>query len=372
MGADARRRDREQTRVADNKKFNELLTLMKRVPEYSPYGVHTTNRTVRHFLNVANRLIGNLDVVHLTDEQMMMATRERGLPQDTPSFYDRPTDRIIVSQSAMRGVDRNSLLIHELAHPIMEAAAQSAKMRPIINRLDEQRAALQAVVDDPQHPAHDAVIGLIGRDPHGLLNVHEFFSELWSNKDFARALHEVQISDALRDRWKTGSHETLLDATLHDIRQGLSDMFFNVSRMRLLNDSSIASLDLLRHMEEHGRPGVYGWVCEGGAPRPCGTSASVQGREGAKRGLYYPLSRSTTFSLSTCALVAAKVLRPMPSPRMGRSTTSTRTKLTLITWPACEEPTSIRISWAKIDPTYTSLSSLLVASFLWGSTIATR
>ena len=219
----------------------------------SPYAARSGNETVRHFLNTAHDLVGDLDVVHLTDEQMNMAAQERGLPADTPSFYDRPTDRIIVRQSAMQGAERNRLLIHELAHPIMEAATQDPKMAPVVKRLDEHRALLEKAFLDDSHPQHDDVVRLLDGNAQGLDNVHEFFSELWSNPDFAKALNVIPTTAAQRARWMTGKRETLLAAVLHDIKRGLTGMFFNVSKNRLLNDSTIAGLDLLNRMQERGR-----------------------------------------------------------------------------------------------------------------------
>jgi hypothetical protein len=218
-----------------------------------PYAARADRETVRHFLNVAHDLVGDLDVVHLTDEQMDMAARERGLPADTPSFYDRPSDRIIMRQSAEQTGDRNALMIHELAHPIMEAATQDPKLRPVIKRLEEQRALLERAFLDNDHPQHDDVVRLLDGNAHGLDNVHEFFSELWSNPDFAKALHAIPTTAAQRARWMTGKRETLLAAVLHDVKRGLSGMFFSASKNRLLNDSTIAGLDLLQRMQASGR-----------------------------------------------------------------------------------------------------------------------
>jgi hypothetical protein len=225
--------------------------------ESPAYGVQTKSRMVRHFLDVANKLIGDLDVVHLTDEQMNMALQEVGLPPDTPSFYHRPSDRIIVRQSDMAGADRDRLLIHEMAHPIMEAAAQNPKLQAIVKRLDEQRQALRDAFENPEHPQHADVARLLDGNDHGLADVHEFFSELWSNPDFAKALHAVKTTSGQRDRWKTGSRESLLEATLKEIKRGLTGMFFQVSKQRLLNDSSVAALDLLQRMDDQGRRRPY-------------------------------------------------------------------------------------------------------------------
>ena len=247
-------------------------------PSPSPYGVTADRETARHFVNVAHDLVGDLDVVHLTDEQMNLAAAQRGLPADTPSFYDRPTDRIIVRQSDMQGPERNRLLIHELAHPIMESATQTPKLRPVIKRLEEQRLALKDAFDNPEHPQHADVMRLLDGNDHGLDNVHEFFSELWSNPDFASALHAVPTTAKQRARWMTGKRETLLASVLHDIKRGLSNMFFSVSRNRLLNDSTIAGLDLLNRMQEAGRPRPI-FRDEPGEPlaRPTGGGNPVKG-----------------------------------------------------------------------------------------------
>src|SRR5262245_2222306 len=228
------------------------------------WGVGEVSGIRRHFLDVAQRLVGHLDLVHVSFEHMKMLAAERGLKEIPPAFYDPATDRIFIQHDAMQARNRNRVLMHELAHPIMESAAQ--KFPVIRARLEEQMAALKEAFNNPEHPQHKIVNRLLDGDSQGLNNVHEFFSELWSNDNFAQALHEVRTSAAQRARWQTGKRATVLDAVLKQIKRGLTGMFFTVSRNRLLNDATVASLDILQRLEERGRTRPY--ITEETAPGP--------------------------------------------------------------------------------------------------------
>jgi hypothetical protein len=245
-------------------KGSSVTTLAQHLSPDAFYGTGHVSRIRRHFLDMATKLVGHLDLVHVTDEHMKQLAANRGLKEVPPAFYDPVTDRLFITHDAMKGANRTRILLHEVAHPIMESAAQ--KFPVIRQRLDEQRQALKDIYNDLRNPAGDIVRRLLDGNDHGLDNVHEFFSELWSNDNFAQALHEVQTTPAQRARWQTGARATVLDGVIRQIRRGLSGMFFSVSKNRLLNDATVAGLDVLRRLEERGRTRPY--VTEETAARP--------------------------------------------------------------------------------------------------------
>ena len=128
-----------------------------------------------HFLSVADRLVGHLDVVSLTHEQMNDALLRVKLPPETPAFYDPRTDRIFITHEAMASPARGAILGHEIGHAISESGFEA--FPEIKKDLDNQRRALKKAYDKNE----GRVRAILDGDTQGLDNVHEFFSHLWSN-----------------------------------------------------------------------------------------------------------------------------------------------------------------------------------------------
>jgi hypothetical protein len=96
----------------------------------------------KHLLKIADKAVGNMEVVALKGEQMMLAAEERGLDVNTPAFYDRNTHRILISQEALRSPDR-AKIIGTRSHPL---AIRAMEMFPEIRKrfegmLEEVREA---------------------------------------------------------------------------------------------------------------------------------------------------------------------------------------------------------------------------------------
>jgi hypothetical protein len=224
------------------------------------------------FMDVANKLAGDVEVVTVTAEQMKQLAPMRELGADTPAFWDRASDRIFITREAMTSPERGAILGHEIGHPITESALQ--KYPAIRDRLDQQREALLIAHAEGNMAVREALQGNL----HGLRNVHEFVSELWGNPRFMEALQAVDITDAQSRKWQTEKRGTLLSASNDAIRSSLEKALFGVSRKKLLNDTLVSSMDMLQRMAQTGRQKAY--AEEGNAARPFIYEASKQfGRE---------------------------------------------------------------------------------------------
>ena len=191
-----------------------------------------------HLLKIADKAVGNMEVVALKGEQMMLAADERNLPLDTPAFYDRQTHRIIISQEALRSPDRAKIIGHEITHPL---TIRAMEMFPEIRRrfegmLDETRKAYA----QPRHPAHGIVRNLLEGDPQVLRDVHEFIAQLYNDgSNLAQALHAIEtpaeLPGQVEDRGAVGRLQR--DARHHQARaeQPADDD----EQKRLLNDATL-------------------------------------------------------------------------------------------------------------------------------------
>ena len=205
-------------------------------------------RLINHYLDVVGEVSGDAHVVVLTDEQMQMASRQRGLPPDTPAFYDVKTHRILIGREVMHGPERTRTLMHELGHPMIEAAIQ--RFPEIGRRLD----AIRKIVQQEWMNGNPEVSDALGYNTHAFENVHEFVTELYSDGGkLAEALQSIKTSEAERAQFQTARAEGLLARTLHTIKRGLTNLFFSVSKKRLLNDATINSLELFDSIRKQGR-----------------------------------------------------------------------------------------------------------------------
>lgn len=232
---------------------------VKRVSDYLAHGVGGVERLrpgptvpganlINHYLNVVDTVAGDVHVVALTDEQMQLAARTRSLPPDTPAFYDVKSHRILISKEHLFGPNRNRILMHEFGHPMIEAAIQ--RFPDIGKRLDDMRR----IVQREWLNNNAEVSAALGYDTQGLTNVHEFLTELYSDGGkLASALHAIRTTEAERAGFRTARGENLLQSTLQAIKRGLTNLFFSVSKKRLLNDATIASLELFQSIERQGR-----------------------------------------------------------------------------------------------------------------------
>lgn len=207
------------------------------------------NKLRNHVLKIAEKTVGDVDVVALTGEQMHLAATERDLPGDTPAFYDRKTHRIFISQETLRSPDRAKIIGHEITHPMtiraMEMFPKSmAKMEAI--RQELRRAYFQ-----PSHPAYGHVQRALQADTQALNDVHEFIAQLWNDGgDVARALNAIETPHEISRITRPSTMRLLLADTLKTIKEGLLNMMFETSHKRLLDDATLSSLDLFERLGE--------------------------------------------------------------------------------------------------------------------------
>jgi hypothetical protein len=219
---------------------------------------------IDHYLDVVNEVSGDAHVVTLTDEQMQLAARQRDLPPDTPAFYDTATHRILINRASMFGPDRAAILRHEFGHPMVEAAIE--RFPEIGRRLDAVRKLLAdayfaerpesvgKIVGGEYVPSATPIRDILGANTHGLTNVHEFVTTLFSDPRYAAALNEIKTTPEQRAALAPpAARQTLLDRVLRAIKRGLTNLFFSVSKKRLLNEATLNSLDLFQSIRAGGR-----------------------------------------------------------------------------------------------------------------------
>ena len=204
-----------------------------------------------HLLDVAQRTVGDMEVVALTAEQMDMAAREKGLPGDTPSFYDPNSHRVFISQRTLHGADRDRVLGHELAHPL---TLRAAEMFPgIAKKLNEQLQLLRDAFYKPSDRAHGEVHRALDGHTQALDNIHEFIGELYNDGGrVAQALHAIETPGDLRKAWRTDTLANAFGDVLATIKNGLHKLLFQSSKKRLLNDATLNSLHLFDRLEAAG------------------------------------------------------------------------------------------------------------------------
>lgn len=202
-----------------------------------------------HLLRVAERSVGDMEVVALTSEQMRLAAEEKGLRGDTPAFYDPQTHRIFVSQDVMRSTDRARIMGHELTHPL---TLRAAELFPhIARKLEQQLGLLREAHDQPRHPAHGAVRAALEGNTQALKNIHEFIGELYNDGgNVARALHAIETPAELRKKWRTDTLANAFEDVLSTIKRGLNNLFFPMSKKRLLHDATLNSMHLFERLED--------------------------------------------------------------------------------------------------------------------------
>ena len=204
-----------------------------------------------HLLDVAQRTVGDMEVVALTAEQMDMAAREKNLPGDTPSFYDPNSHRVFISQRVLHGADRDRILGHELAHPL---TLRAAEMFPgIAKKLNEQLQLLRDAYYKPSDRAHGDVHRALDGNTQALDNIHEFVGELYNDGGrVAQALHAIETPSDLRKAWRTDTLANAFGDVLATIKNGLNKLLFQSSKKRLLNDATLNSLHLFDRLEAAG------------------------------------------------------------------------------------------------------------------------
>lgn len=236
------------------------------------YGIRPDGRPANairhHFYDVVHRLLGDMDVVVLTPEQMSLAAKEVAVPLDSPAFYDPKSDRIFIERSHYNSPDRAAILSHEFTHPITEEALarfpdMRSRMQKMYDQFHERFVFDQDVRDRMQGQEQAAE------------NVHEFLAHLWQEgSKLPEVLHDIATSEVQRDQYRTQRSSNVLVETLKAIKRGLTGMFFTVSKKRLLNDATVNSLEMFQRLEEKGR------TSEGkGEARPFGGTIRQVGRE---------------------------------------------------------------------------------------------
>jgi hypothetical protein len=216
---------------------------------------------LKHFYGMVRKLVGDHDVVALTNEQYARAAELRDVdPADTPAFYDRRTQRIFTTHETLAGPDRARIMGHEFGHPLTELAIE--KFPAIGNRIDRIRQILARERHDLElRRARMARFGgeaeghpLLDFDPQALTNVHEFITEFFNDGGkLEAALHGIRhdrLSGVERaDTAVPENRRTLLQSLLSAMKKGLRDLFFTANKKQLLNDMTLNSLDLFQSLE---------------------------------------------------------------------------------------------------------------------------
>ena len=226
------------------------------------------SRLRNHVLDVANRLFGQMDVVGLTNEQMMLAATKRMLPADTPSFYDPKAQRIFISHDVGR-LDSpafNRALAHEIVHPLSEVALDA--FPEIAARIENvYKLFAQQVMKGTTKAAR-----LMEGREHALMNKHEFLSEfLGDDGSVQAALDTIRVTAAERDRiaGEKGGFVTALKRMTDLLGDALRALFLREKHSTLLSDAMVHSLDLFRALEHDPRARD----ADGVLIRPKGTEA---------------------------------------------------------------------------------------------------
>jgi hypothetical protein len=208
-------------------------------------------RLRNHLLDVAQRTVGDMEVVALTSEQMDAAVREKNLGVGTPSFYDPNTHRVFISQRVLHSADRDKILGHELAHPL---TLRAAELYPgIAKKLDHMRVMLKDAYENLREPKFDAVREALDGNTQAFNNLHEFIGELYNDGGrVAQALHAIETPSELRTKWRTDTLSNAFGDVLSTIKTGLNKLLFSMSKKRLLNDATLNSLHLFDRMEDYG------------------------------------------------------------------------------------------------------------------------
>lgn len=208
--------------------------------------IDTSYGTLRRYvLDLARKVSGDVEVVALTPEQMVKAAEMRDLAPNTPAFYDPKAHRILIDRDVLNGPDRAQVLGHEITHPLSEVSLQ--RFPDIAKRLDDIRAMAFDAWKDPASEMR----AIMAERAQGFENVHEFLSELYNDGGMLmKGLSTVKVPQALQREMGTTKARNLLMKAVDALRDGLSKMFWQVNKNRLLSHAVANSVDMYRLMEE--------------------------------------------------------------------------------------------------------------------------
>lgn len=201
--------------------------------------IRSADALQNHVFDVANKIVGDMEVVGLTAEQMRLAAEHRQLPADTPAFYDPKAGRIFVSHDVGRPGSEayRRVLGHEIVHPLSEVALEN--FPEIGARIEAVRKQLEAEVMKGDTAAAKIMDGRM----QGLLNTHEFLSEFFNDGGLLQsALDTIPAGK----RPSSGGFASALGRVKAAIGRALFRLFLRTNHKTALSDAMVHSLDLFR------------------------------------------------------------------------------------------------------------------------------
>ena len=244
-------------RGAEVHKLADFLDGERSIRPVDPKSVR--GKLLNHFLNIVDRVSGDVDVVVLTPEQYQLVRDKRGIGDgDHPAFYDQATHRIFTTKDVANGPNRARILGHEFFHPLTVAAVE--RFPEIGARLDAIR---KEVLNAYMEPTGRTIGGeyrpnavqeiLRGRTQGITGSVHEFITELYNDDgSLFSALGSMRARPELREQLRTDERTSMLSRAIRIIQEGFMKLFMQQNKNRLLNDAVIHSLDLFHSIQEGG------------------------------------------------------------------------------------------------------------------------
>lgn len=183
----------------------EVLEHTSNAKHPTPEATTEANNLSRYLTALSDRIGGRDTTLAILDDtnpvhQEVLTRHASKLGNGYDAFYDAGTNRIYIQ----RGKDSSSTLLHEVAHGItskmlmmgengdLKGQAQAAYTN-LVNTfkdvlLPELTKRVEALPIEAQRKLRK----------YGLTDIHEFYSEFFSNNEFRKSLKEMKIDDTLR------------------------------------------------------------------------------------------------------------------------------------------------------------------------------